>query len=136
MFDPAGTFQLDVLPERNDVLYGMTQQMEAYYVSYHARVTFYVIGQTIEVPQATAERALVLVQANGPVPKANCTRATSNILRQLPGFDGVGQTFFPNNLADDVAKIPGVQTKEFRENDADDKRIAAQEINAATQADQ
>lgn len=134
MFDPAGSFALDVLPERNDVIFGMTPRMESYYVSFHARETYYVVGQRIEVSASTAEQALQLALSNGPVPKAGCTRATSALLQKLPGFDSIKRTYFPDNLQSAVARLPGVQTQEFRESDSDDKSIAAQQLNAATKA--
>ena len=134
IFDPAGSFAVSTLPERNDVIFGMTPRMEAFYASFHARETYYVIAQRIEVPAAVAEQALQLALANGPVPKAGCTRATSALLRQLPGFETIRPTFFPDNLYDAVAKLPNVETKTYRENDDDDKRIAAREINNAIQA--
>lgn len=136
MFDPAGTFGHSSIPERNDVLFGFTPRIEDYYTSYHARETFHVIGQTIVVSPAVAEAALRLVLANGAVPKAGCTRATSAILRQLPGFGSLRQTMFPNNLADDFARLPGVVTREYRENDADDNSGAAAQIDAAITAGQ
>ena len=37
MFDPAGTFNVPFVPERNDVLFGMTDRALAAYVDYHAR---------------------------------------------------------------------------------------------------
>lgn len=129
LWDPAGTFQADALPERNDVIFGITPYVEELYSSFHARTTYHVVGQKLIVPQATAEKALRDVQAYGAVPKANCTRATSTILKGLPGFENIRRTFAPNNLFDDFAKIPGVQTFEIRENDADDKTGAGEEIN-------
>jgi len=136
LFDPAGSFEQPQMPERNDVLFGVTPTLEQYYVSYHARVTFYVIGQRIEVAPEIAERALNLALVAGPVPQAGCTRSTSRILRQLPGFEGLRQTHFPNKLGDDFGALPGVQTKLYRENDADDKMIAARDIAAALTATQ
>lgn len=117
LFDPAGSFQSPAVPERNDVLFGFTPAVERAYVSYHARTEYYVISQKIAVPAATAEMALQLAKAHGAVPKANCTRATSSILRQLPGFDDIGTTWFPNNLSDTLARRPDVITTEIREND-------------------
>ncbi len=134
MFDPAGTFALNVLPERNDVIFGMTPRMEAAYASFHARETYYVIAQRIPVPATTAEQALQLALTNGPVPKAACTRATSTLMQKLPGFGTLRRTFFPNNLHDAIAKRADVQTTIYRENDADDKRIAAEQLNTAIQA--
>lgn len=136
MFDPAGSFAHATIPERNDVLFGMNPRVEDYYVSYHARSTFYVEGQRIVVSAAVAEQALRLALANGAVPKAACARATSGILRQLPGFQSIKQTYFPVTLRDEFAKIPGVVLTEYRENDADDKSIAAAQIDAALTAGQ
>ncbi|MBE0412391.1 hypothetical protein [Yoonia sp.] len=131
IFDPAGSFKQSRIPERNDVLFGITPQFEQFYISYHARSTYYVVGQRIEVEPEIAERALILALANGAVPKAGCTRATSRLLRQLPGFGGLRQTIFPDKLMKDFATLPGVVTREYREDDDDDKSIAAAQINAA-----
>ncbi len=135
MFDPAGSWDQEKMPERNDVLFGVTPQLENYYVSFHARVTYYVIGQRISVPADTAERALALALVAGPVPQANCSRFTSRLLRQLPGFEGIRQTWFPNRLSEDFASLPGVSYREYRENDADDKAVAARQIQMALEAE-
>lgn len=136
MFDPAGTFGHPTIPERNDVLFGFSPRVEAYYASYHARETYYVISQKIEVSPQVAEQALQLALNNGAVAKANCTRATSAIVRRLPGFESIGQTWFPNNMLDDFARLPGVVTREYRENDSDDKKLAAQQIDMQIRAGQ
>ncbi|MDP5084474.1 MAG: hypothetical protein NWQ23_03565 [Yoonia sp.] len=136
LFDPAGSFSQEAMPERNDVLFGVTPQLEDFYVSFHARVTYYVVGQTVIVRPEVAEQALNLVMAAGPVPQANCARVTSRILRQLPGFEGFRQTWDPNRIEEDFAKLPGVVTREYRENDSDDKSVAAAQINAQLRAQQ
>jgi len=136
MWDPAGTFRASVIPERNDVLFGFTQRVEDFYVSFHARETFYVVGQKVLVAPDVAEQALRLVMAHGAVPKANCTRATSGILRQLRGFESLPRTWFPNNLQDAFATLPGVVTTVYREDDADDKSTVAAGIDAAIRTGQ
>ena len=117
LFDPAGSFGATAIPERNDVLFGFSPAAEQAYISYHSRTEFYVVAQKIAVPPAVAEQALQLSLSNGAVAKANCTRATSAIIRQLPGFESIGGTWFPNNLSDAFEKVPGVQTREIREQD-------------------
>lgn len=129
LWDPAGTFEADVLPERNDVIYGATPYVEQLYASFHARETYYVVAQKIEVPQATAAQTLRAVQSYGAVRKAHCSRATSEILQGIPGFESLKRTYSPSNLMASFAKLPGVQTREIRENDADDKSGAGDEIN-------
>ncbi|MGJ8587754.1 MAG: hypothetical protein ACSHXW_06340 [Yoonia sp.] len=130
LFDPAGTFEQEVMPERNDVLFGVTPRLEKFYVSFHARETFYVVGQTVDVSPQVAEQALNTALVSGPVPQANCARVTSRILRQLPGFEGIRQSWGPNRVEKDFAELPGVTTLEYRENDADDKTLALAEISA------
>lgn len=131
IFDPAGSFEQDLMPERNDVLFGVTPRLEEFYVSFHARVTYYVTGQKVLVEPEVAERALNLALTAGPVPKANCARFTSRLLRQLPGFEATRQTWSPNRIEEDFAKLPGVETRQYREDDSADKSVAAAQIRAA-----
>ena len=136
IFDPAGSFQQNVMPERNDVLFGATPYYEELYVSYHARVTYYVVGQKLPVAPAVAEQALQLAMANGPVPQARCAASTSALLRKLPGFSGIRQTWSPTRLMDDFGQMAGVETRTYYENDEDDKSIAAQRIAELVKAEQ
>jgi hypothetical protein len=136
MFDPAGSFKHETIPERNDVLFGISPRVEEFYVSYHARQTYYVEGQRIVVSDEIAERALQLVMANGAVPKSACALAVSKVLRDIPGFENIRRTISPTRIRDDFAKIPGVVTTIYREDDADDKSIAAAQIDAALKTDQ
>ena len=124
LFDPAGSVGLSAMPEIDDVLYGITRQIKEYYERAHARNTYHVRIQRIEVPAATAELALRRVQANGKVAPAACTTVTSRILSKLPGFESIRQVVFPNKLADQFAKLPGVTERKLFENDADDKTLA------------
>ena len=128
MFDPAGTFKHPSIPERNDVLFGMNPQVEAFYVSFHARETYYVEGLEFQVSADVAERALGLVMQAGPVPKANCTRSVSTLLSQLPGFQSTSVTWFPDKLHDQLKTRPDAKFTVYRENDSDDKSIAMQAL--------
>ena len=135
MWDPAGTFSNPAIPERNDVIFGMNPRIEQFYTSYHSRATYYTIKQAVQVSPQVAEMALQAVMAYGAVPKATCTRSTSKILQRLPGFEQIKVSFFPNNLSDQFAEIPGVVTTTHRENDSDDKSVAAAQIDAAIRAE-
>lgn len=130
-FDPAGSFYLDIVPERNDVLYGITPRIEQAYRSAHARSTYHVMIQTVEVSPAVAEQALRLAQQAGPVSAMFCTSSTSQLLSQLPGFEGVGSTFYPVKLADKFARLPGVSTEKYYEDDSSDLDKALADGNAA-----
>ena len=69
-------------------------------------------------------QALRLVQGYGAVSQSQCTVATSGVLKQLPGFEQVSSTWFPNKLADQLAGMPGLEDRVVRDTDADDKRLA------------
>ena len=124
IFDPAGTIKHDVFIEQDDVLYGATPSVLEFYTRAHARKTHHVVIQDLDVSLEIAERALRLVRSNGPVTSAFCASASSAILRQIPGFEGIGQTMFPNRLAADFAKIKGVREQKLYEYDDADKRVA------------
>jgi hypothetical protein len=131
IFDPAGSVRHSAVPERRDVLYGITPRIESFYESAHARTTYHVVIQEIEVPAAVAEKALRLAQVRGPVSQMYCTQSTSTLLRELPGFESIGSTFFPRNLSEQFGRLPGVTTRTLYEDDADDKRVAIEQFDAA-----
>lgn len=118
IFDPAGSFQNAIVPERHDVLFGISPRVLAAYKSAHARSAYHVVTQTMTVTPEQAELALRLAQENGPVPAALCTQATSGLLRQIPGFEGIKATLFPANLMRQIEARSGVETDRYFEDDA------------------
>lgn len=123
IFDPAGSFAHPIIPERNDVIIGANPAVKDVYIDYHARVTFRVIEQVLEVSPEVAELALQKVYAYGAVSQANCSNSITDILNDLPGFEGFKQTYFPKKAMEQFALIPGVTTKEFRDDDPDEKDL-------------
>ena len=120
LFDPAGSFNHPDVPERGDVLYGMSPQWVQLYKSAHARESFHVVSQQIPVSAAQAERALQLVMANGAVPSAFCASATTEIMRQIPGFEGIRTGMYPLKFMEQLESYPGVKTTRYYENDSGD----------------
>lgn len=119
MFDPAGSWALPRLAERNDVHFGMTDKMVDFYIDYHARKTFDVIEQTKIVSPQIAELVMQRAMAHGASPKARCTRSVSEVLRGVPGFESISDTWFPKTLMRDFAKLPGVTERKITDDDAD-----------------
>jgi hypothetical protein len=99
IFDPAGTWYHPKLPERNDVHFGMNDKALAFYIDYHTRITYDTIEQKVFVSPEVAELVIARAKAYGAVPKAMCTQATSSILRGVPGFESLPQTFYPKKLS-------------------------------------
>lgn len=119
LFDPAGSFYHPNLPERNDVVYGMTDRAVDFFIDFHTRESWRVVRQDIVVPAPVAEQALALVKANGAVAKGFCANSISGVLRQLPGFEGISTTMFPVPLMNQFATYQGVVTREFHDMDPD-----------------
>lgn len=120
IFDPAGTWQHPNLPERNDVHFGMTPRMVAFYIDYHARETYDVYEQTLTVSPAVAELVAQRAKAYGAVPKAQCTNSISAILAGVPGFEGLPKTWYPRKFMEAFGELPGVSTRKYTDTDADD----------------
>lgn len=120
MFDPAGSWYHPRLPERNDVHFGITDKMIAFYVDFHARETFRVVQQTVPVSAAVAQQIMNNALAYGAVPPAQCTHSVSAVLRDVPGFESLNGTWFPKRLMESFAELPGVVEKVITDEDADD----------------
>ncbi len=134
IFDPAGSFQADVVPERNDVLYGITPAVEKAYRASHARSTHHVVVQKIEVTPEQAETAYQLAKQMGPAPGGFCASATSRLLQQVPGFEGIKSGFLPTKLSAQFEQMPGVKTERYYENDDADLQKGLAENNAKLNA--
>lgn len=134
IFDPAGSFYADIVPERNDVLFGITPRIEQAYRGAHARSTHHVVSQTVQVTAAQAEIAYQLALRAGPVPGAYCTRSTSSLLHQIPGFEQIAVTYYPVKLQEQFARLPGVQTEKLVEDDEPELTTALKEANAKLNA--
>lgn len=121
IFDPAGTFKHPVLPERNDVHFGITERARELYIDYHARETYHVVEQTIAVTPEQAALAMRLIQENGAVPKAMCSSSVTNILRQVPGFETIPQSMFPKKPMEAFGALPGARTVKFYDDSPDNR---------------
>ncbi len=120
IFDPAGTWYHPNLPERNDVHFGMTDRAVEFYIDYHARTQYRVLVQEIVVSPEVAEIAMQRAQAYGAVPKAQCTRAISAVLRGVPGFESISSTWFPKKMAKEFGALPGVTERLVYDDDPTD----------------
>jgi len=108
LFDGAGTWTHPASPERHDVHHGFTDAQLFRYTYYHARRTHHVLRQRLEVSPQVAETILQLARAYGPVPDGRCALSIAQILRQVPGFESLPTTYYPNALSAAFARLPGV----------------------------
>lgn len=109
LFDPAGSWHNPGIPERNDVLFGMTPGYMDLYLAFQSNGVFEVRTQTVEISAATAQQLSQAVQTYGAVSPAYCSRSITDILSATPGFTSIRQTFYPLNAMDQFAQIPGVR---------------------------
>ena len=119
LFDPAGTFSLPFVPERNDVHYGMTPRAVSVYIDYHARETYDVIEQRVPVSIAQARMVARLAEGYGAVPKAQCSLSITRILSQVPGFESISVGWFPVPASEAFGALPGVKSRVITDDDAD-----------------
>ncbi len=119
-FDPAGSFRHEKIVSHNDTVYGMTPYLVDQYTRFHARETYHVVIQTLEVSPEVAERALQMVSSHPAVSQSYCAMSTSQLLSQLPGFEDVKPSFFPRKLMDTFT-AKGASFERLYEYDDDDK---------------
>lgn len=110
LFDPAGSWFNPGIPERNDVLFGMTPEYLDLYVAFQSNGVFEVTMQTVTVSPEVARQLSQVVQSYGAVPPSQCSRSISRILSTTPGFESIRPSYFPTALLNQMAEIPGVRT--------------------------
>lgn len=119
LYDPAGSWEQPAAPEREDLHYGMTPQMLANYADFQGTAPFQLIEQTILVTPEVAEMVKQNAIAHGSANKAACSNAVGQILRPVPGFQGLPGTLFPKQMSVAFGKLPGVQTRILTNQDGD-----------------
>jgi len=136
LFDPAGSWHHPAVPERNDVLYGMSPQLLGFYMDYHARETYHIVVQEIDVTPATAAALISAVQSAGPVPQAQCSLSISRVLSRTPGFESIGTSWYPGRTMERFRALPGVRESQVFDDDSDDnlELLQAQARAAQSQA--
>lgn len=117
IYDPAGSWQHPRIPERHDVLYGITDNFKNFYIDYHARSTYWVAEDTVFVSREVADLAIARAEANGPAAKSFCAVETGTVLRGVPGFEGAPTGFSPLKLRNWFLTLPGVQSKRHMDGD-------------------
>jgi hypothetical protein len=120
VFDPAGSWHHPQVPERNDVLYGMSPTLMGYYMDYHARETYHVVLQEVDVTPATAASLIASVQSYGAVPQAQCSLSISRVLSRTPGFESIGTSWYPVRTMNRFGELPGVRESQIFDDDSDD----------------
>lgn len=98
LFDPAGTFFHPQIPERHDVLYGISDAALEKYVDYHARPSIHVVLQKIEVDPKIAQEIRKQAENYGPVQDMMCSLAISDILGKNKIFKSIPKSIFPKNM--------------------------------------
>lgn len=121
VLDAAGSFRHPQAPRIDDLHYGFTPAMEAWYIDYHARETFRVVRQYRPVSAQTAAQALARAEAVGPVMGAFCTRRATEVLAGLPGFEDYRATWYPEAAMKAFARYPDVETTVYRDDSPDDR---------------
>ncbi|WP_099826010.1 hypothetical protein [Oceaniglobus indicus] len=134
LWDPAGSFKHPRVPERNDVLFGITEDVRKVYIDYHARESHRIVEQEVTVSPEVAERALQLIQAQGNAGDATCSLTTSRILSQLPGFEGFPVSWYPNKTREAFAQRTGVQGRTITDDDVDQNHSGVIRATPAAQA--
>jgi hypothetical protein len=120
LFDPAGSWRHPLVPERNDVLYGLTPQLYDFYIDYHARETYHVVAQELEVTPLQAALMIEAAEAYGPVSPTLCSAAVSSVLAETPGFETMQRRLFPTRVMAMFSEIPGVRESRIYDDDSDD----------------
>lgn len=118
IYDPAGTFHDKGMPERADLLYGVTPQALDKYIDYQAEEGLNWVMMTKVVSPEVAETALQTAIETGASMSGFCANNTSSIISRVPGFQGFPVELYPKKVLAAFSAIPGVTKRVVVQNDA------------------
>ncbi|MDE3028307.1 MAG: hypothetical protein KGH84_07915 [Paracoccaceae bacterium] len=108
IFDPAGNYFSPQVPQKGDVLYGVSPPVLQSYLNFQSSKGFHVVAESVPVPPEVAELALQKSETNGAATSGLCSDNVSSLVRKLPGFTSLPVSFFPRSLMLDFGKVPDV----------------------------
>ena len=117
LYDPAGSFELPVVPRRHDVLYAITPEVEQIYLGYHARATHYVVARSLSLDRAAADRLIALAEAEPPARPGFCAIRAGAVLRNLDGMQDLSGSPWPSTLGRSFGAKPGVTNRRITATD-------------------
>ncbi len=117
IYDPAGNFELPELARRNDVIFGITPEVEQIYLGFHARATHDVIARTLPLQREDADALIALVEAKPPARPGFCAIRAGAALRSVPGLEGLSRSPWPRALGQSFAAQPGVTNRRITATD-------------------
>ena len=108
LYDPAGSFELPGVARRNDVLFGISPDVEQIYLGYHARATHDVVVRSLPLQRAEADALIAQVEARPPAQPGFCAIRAGSALRSVPGLEGLSTSPWPRALGQSLEARPGV----------------------------
>ncbi|TMV80903.1 hypothetical protein FGG78_25195 [Thioclava sp. BHET1] len=127
IFDPAGSFQSPEVPQRGDVLYGITPRRLEAYIRFQSTEGFHVVAERIPVSPEVAQMALNEAIHNGSASQGLCADNVSTLLKKLPGMP-VRTALFPKQVMREVSKMPDAVRTVYYDgvprSDASESRVA------------
>lgn len=124
-FDPAGSFRHPDIVSRNDTVYGMTPYLADQYTRFHARETYHVVIQELQVSPEVAEMALQIAVNHPAVSQSYCAKSTSALVGRLPGFEDAPQSFYPRKLMEYFTEKGASFERLYEYDDADKSGVLA-----------
>ena len=108
IFDPAGNYFSQQVPQKGDVLYGVSPPVLQSYLNFQSSKGFHVVAESVQVSPDVAELALQKSVSNGAATSGFCSDNVSSIVHTLPGFTSLPVSLFPRSFMLDFGKLPGV----------------------------
>lgn len=111
IYDGAGSWRHPFIPERGNVLYGITDNFKAFYLDYHARETYWVAEDSVPVSREVADLGIRSAEQHGPARRSFCAVEAGRILSRVPGFEAAPTGFSPLRLRNWFLTLPNVTSK-------------------------
>ncbi|RMD94894.1 MAG: hypothetical protein D6811_01905 [Alphaproteobacteria bacterium] len=111
LYDPAGSWKNGRAPERDDLRFGIDDEVLAHFLTYHARRGHSVVLQEVPVAPEVAEAAIRAAAIQGAARPGFCADSVARVLRRVPGWQELRVTFFPTVLMGRFQKLTDARVR-------------------------
>ncbi len=118
IYDPSGSFTHPDTRRYGDVVYGASDDIVELFALHNADKNHDAVMRTIALQPEEAETMLDAARTHGGAMPGFCAKSVASVLRSVPRFASMRDTFWPSNVQQDFESIAPVAIRSVTDTDS------------------
>ncbi len=118
IYDPSGSFTHPDTRRYGDVVYGASDEIVELFALHNADRNHDAVMRTIALESDEAEILLNSARTHGGAMPGFCAKSVASVLRSVPRFASMRDTFWPSNVQQDFENVSPVEIRSVSDTDS------------------